>query len=150
MISLMQTEQIQEHFQDLNIHTAKEHPGVVWSLAKVDLLVQCLFNKSQNVQHHGESSLHFLTLDSPVFPRQTLSSRSPMTVTMASTLQCCWLEWVSCCHTTASSPTSTTCITSSRVLMCMRQCMQMHEQALCTPTLRSSTFFVCFRNVHSV
>uniref|UniRef100_A0A3B3WCT1 Equilibrative nucleoside transporter 4 n=1 Tax=Poecilia mexicana TaxID=48701 RepID=A0A3B3WCT1_9TELE len=59
----------------------------------------------------------------------TLSSRSLMTVTMASTLQCCWLEWVSCCRTTASSPTSTTCITSFRVLMCTRRCMQTHNES---------------------
>lgn len=39
----------------------------------------------------------------------------PMTATTPSTSRCCWLAWASCCHTTASSPTWTTCTTNTQV-----------------------------------
>ncbi|CAF87210.1 unnamed protein product, partial [Tetraodon nigroviridis] len=71
----------------------------------------------------GEGHLHSLFVcrssclhssSSSSLPAQTARRRSPTTVTMASTLRCCWPGWASCSPTTASSPTSTTCTTNSK------------------------------------
>lgn len=60
------------------------------------------------------SFINSLTLDS-FLSAQTLRSRSLTTVTMASTLQCYWLAWVSCFPTTVSSLMWTTYTTSFKV-----------------------------------
>lgn len=67
-------------------------------------------------------------------PAQTLRSRSLTTVTMASTLQCYWLEWASCFPITVSSPTWTTCTRSLKVWTCINNAM--HVLMLASPTCR--------------
>lgn len=67
------------------------------------------------------------------FPSQTLRSRSLTTVTMASTLQCYWLEWASCFPITVSSPMWTTCTRSLKVWTCNNA---MHVLTLASPTCR--------------
>lgn len=66
---------------------------------------------------------------------------------MASILRCCWLEWVSCSPTTASSPMWTTCIASLRVQINLHLSISKKTQASLRWLLSSAGGF---RNIYRV